>query len=194
MKKLSLKTYSLYCIKEFRQQNTMKLENLLQECEEGNSRLTAPFLCWCYLSDKNIAESTLMKRYFDKFDSYLMKNKEQNLLMYLRLTNDLDFQKYYNSFLKENLKRDDNPEKDELREKIRVIKDKHNLTNYRICQIADINRGNFELFFSKNMNDRLSLEKCKKVLCALNLYEKELRCRKEDSSDSKTDVSTALIS
>ena len=85
-------------------------------------------------------------------------------------------------------------EKDELRKKIRVIKDKHDLTNYRICQIADINRGNFELFFSKNMNDRLSLEKCKKVLCALNLYEKELRCRKEDSSDSKKDVSTAFVS
>ena len=165
MRKLSLKTYSVYMMKQTCEEHCLKIKIMFQEVEEGNRRLLAPLATWLYLTEKRTLETgkELRKVLKDMFEKY-PEISEENALMYLENSDDEDLNKFYNSFISQNLRRDETEYKNRMRKMINIIKDEKHLSNYKICKLCRVDNGNFHSFMQLERNDRISSKKLSMIL------------------------------
>ena len=165
MKKLSLKTYNIYSLKRLDEKHTLKIMNMLNDVEYNNPRLLAPLATFIYLSNyKDLSVGPkLSKIVKDMFSKYPNIN-EDNALKYLKESKNIDLNKYYNSFISENMRRDENDIKNKLRKGIKKLKDEKSMSNYKICKLANIDVGNFHSFIELNRNEKLSVKNLQNVL------------------------------
>ena len=95
---------------------------------------------------------------------------EENVLSYLQNCEDVECKKYCHSFLSENIRRDET-EKNAYRKCIIKIKKQTKLSAYKLCKLANINSGNYDSFFNKGNNNKLSLKKCRELMWILKEYQ-----------------------
>ena len=165
MKKLSLKTYNIYSLKRIDENHSLKIKNMLNDVEYRNPRLLAPLACFLYLgnySDMSVGPK-LSKVVKEMFSLYPNVN-EENALEYMKKSDNVELNKYYNSFVSENMRRDENEIKNKLRNGINKIKNEKKISNYRICKLANIDVGNFHSFLELKRNEKLSVKNLENVL------------------------------
>ena len=170
MRKLSLRTYNTYSLKRMSCCHSLSLKKLLKEYETQNSRLFAPFLCWCYLNEKDVINNTQLSYHLEMLNNMYPQVSEDNLLLYLQNCDDKECQKYYHSFMSENMRRNETEKKNTYRRRIIKKKRELNLSDYQLCKMAKINSGNFDAFFYKQDNNKLSLKKCRELMWVLKEY------------------------
>lgn len=169
MRKLSLKTYSIYELRKINVDHSLKIMNMLYDVEKNNVRLLAPLVTWLYLNSKNNINagqnvSKLLKDIYKKYPNV----SEENMLNYLKHSKNEELNKYYKSYVSENQRRDEDEFKDKMRNLIKILKSEKDLSNYEICKRAKVDAGNFHSFYSLNRNDRLSKEKIKTIVQICN--------------------------
>ena len=170
MRKLSLRTYNTYSLKRMSCCHSLSLKKLLKEYETQNSRLFAPLLCWCYLNEKDVINNTQLYYHLEMLNNMYPQVSEDNLLLYLQNCDDKECQKYYHSFMSENMRRNETEKKNTYRRRIIKKKRELNLSDYQLCKMAKINSGNFDAFFYKQDNNKLSLKKCRELMWVLKEY------------------------
>ena len=170
MRKLSLRTYNTYSLKRMSCCHSLSLKKLLKEYETQNSRLFAPLLCWCYLNEKDVINNTQLSYHLEMLNNMYPQVSEDNLLLYLQNCDDKECQKYYHSFMSENMRRNETEKKNTYRRRIIKKKRELNLSDYQLCKMAKINSGNFDAFFYKQDNNKLSLKKCRELMWVLKEY------------------------
>lgn len=165
MKKLSLKTYNIYSLKKIDENHTLKIMNMLNDVEYKNPRLLAPLAAFIYLSNyRNLSVGPKLNKVVkDMFNKY-PDITEQNALKYLKESDNVDLNKYYSSFVSENMRRDENDIKDKLRSGIRKLKNEKNISNYKICKLANVDVGNFHSFLQLNRNEKMSVKSLQQIL------------------------------
>lgn len=169
MRKLSLLTYSIYELQKIDINHSLKIMNMLCDAEENNIRLQAPLASWIYLNDKkDIKMGPKMKQIIKDMYAKYPTPSQDNALKFLKSYKNKEFNKFYKSYIAENLRRDDNDFKDEMRELIKTLKKEKNISNYKICKLADVDMGNFHSFYELKKNDKLSKEKVKNIVSACN--------------------------
>lgn len=165
MKKLSLKTYNIYQLRKLDETHSLKIKNMLNDVEYTNIRLLAPLATFIYLGnykDMSVGPKlgAVVKDMFKKYPEV----SEENALKYLKNSKDLDLVKYYESFISENMRRDENEIKNKFRKGIKILQKQKRLSNYKICKLANVDVGNFHSFYELNKNDRLSVNKLETIL------------------------------
>ena len=170
MRKLSLRTYNTYSLKRMSCCHSLSLKKLLKEYETQNSRLFAPLLCWCYLNEKDVNNNTQLSYHLEMLNNMYPQVSEDNLLLYLQNCDDKECQKYYHSFMSENMRRNETEKKNTYRRRIIKKKRELNLSDYQLCKLAKVNSGNFNAFFYKQDNNKLSLKKCRELMWVLKEY------------------------
>lgn len=165
MKKLSLQTYSLYELRKIDFDHSLKIMNMLYDVEKDNVRLLPPLVTWLYLNDKKKLETgksvrRILDDMYDKFPNI----SEENALEYLKNSNNEELNKYYKSYISENLRRDENYFKDNVRELINSFQKEKGFSNYKICKLANVDVGNYHSFIKLNKNDKISLKKLMKII------------------------------
>jgi hypothetical protein len=173
MRKLSLKTYSTYSLKRMSYVNSLNLKKLLIEYETQNSRLFVPLLCWCYLNYKKVENNTNLSYHLKNVYKQYPNINEQNMLSYLKDSNEEELQKYYHSFTSENIRRDESDSKNTYRERILRMKKEKNISSYKLCKMSNTNIGNFYAFLNKGDNNKISLKKCREIMWILKEFEEE---------------------
>lgn len=53
------------------------------------------------------------------------------------------------------------------------MKEKTKITAYQLCKLSNVNAGNFDAFFNKGDNNKLSLKKCREMMWVLKGYQEE---------------------
>ena len=165
MRKLSLRTYNTYSLKRMSYCHSLSLKKLLKEYETQNSRLFVPLLCWCYLNEKDVNNNTQLS--LEMLNNMYSQVSEDNILLYLQNCDDEECQKYYHSFMSENMRRNETEKKNTYRRRIINMKEKTKITAYQLCKLAKVNSGNFDAFFYKEDNNKLSLKKCRELMWVL---------------------------
>lgn len=165
MKKLSLKTYNIYQLRRLDETHSLKIKNMLNDVEYTNIRLLAPLASFIYLGnyrDMSVGPklSKVVKDMFKKYPEV----SEENALKYLKNSKDEELNKYYHSFISENMRRDENELKDRYRRVIKKTQQEKKISNYKICKLAKVDMGNFHSFYELNRNDRLSINKLETIL------------------------------
>lgn len=173
MRKLSLKTYNTYSLKRMSYCHYLSLKKLLTEYETQNSRLLAPLLSWCYLNQKEVNNNTLLSYHLYMVNQMYPNVSEDNMLLYLQNSQEEECQKYCHSFLSENMRRDETEKKNTYRKRIMNMKEKTKLSAYQLCKLPNVNAGNFDAFFNKGDNNKLSLKKCREMMWVLKGYQEE---------------------
>lgn len=165
MKKLSLKTYSKYQLIRLDVTHTLKIRKMIYDVEHTNIRLLAPLATYLYLNNYN--QETVGPRLAEVLNDMYEKYpniSEANALEYLKNSKNLDLNKYYNSFISENIRRDENDIKDKYRNAIVKFKKQKDISNYKICKLVGIDVGNFHSFYVLNRNEKLSVSKLEKII------------------------------
>lgn len=165
MKKLSLATYNIYELKRLDFDHTLKIKNMLNDVEDSNVRLLAPLATFIYLGN-HINLQVGPKLYAvtsDMFKKY-PNISEENALKYLKNSQNIDLKKYYESYTSENQRRDENDLKNKFRKGIKKLQKEKNISNYKICKLANVDMGNFHSFYELNKNERLSVNKLEAIL------------------------------
>ena len=170
MRKLSLRTYNTYSLKRMSCCHSLSLKKLLKEYETQNSRLFAPLLCWCYLNEKDVINNTQLSYHLEMLNKMYPQVSEDNLLLYLQNCDDKECQKYYHSFMSENMRRNETEKKNTYRRRIIKKKRELNLSDYQLCKLAKVNSGNFNAFFYKQENNKLTLKNCRELMWVFKEY------------------------
>ena len=165
MKKLSLKTHNIYSLKKIDEKHSLKIMNMLNDVEYTNPRLLAPLASFIYLGnyrDLSVGPklSKVVKEMFELYPDI----SEESALKYFKESNNIDLNKYYESFISENMRRDENELKNKLRNGIRKLKTEKNISNYKICKLSNVDVGNFHSFYELNKNEKLSVSKLENIL------------------------------
>lgn len=165
MKKLSLATYNIYELKKIDVNHTLKIKNMLNDVENNNIRLLAPLATFIYLGNHiNLQVGPkLCAITSDMFKKY-PNISEENALKYLKNSKNIDLNKYYESYISENQRRDENELKNKFRNGIKKLQKEKGISNYKICKLANVDVGNFHSFYELNRNERLSVNKLETIL------------------------------
>lgn len=62
------------------------------------------------------------------------------------------------------MRRNETEKKNTYRRRIINMKEKTKITAYQLCKLAKVNSGNFDAFFYKEDNNKLSSETCEYIL------------------------------
>ena len=170
MKKLSLKTYSLYTLNNMTQSSSVNVKKM-QQAYQNNHRLYAPLLCYMYLKQSKVKENSDFYVDLQNLRQLSQSVNEQTALDYLKNSQNEELQKYYHSFDTENKRRDENEMKNRYRKMFKTLQKQLGLTDYRLCKLCNANSGNFNAFYNHDQNNKLSLEKCELLLEQLILLQ-----------------------
>lgn len=171
MRKLSLKTYSVYELKKIDFDHSLKIKNMMNDVENDNPRLLAPLATFLYLGNHcNLSIGPkLAKVVNDMFNKY-PEISEENALKYLKASKDDAINRFYHSFVSENTRRDENELKNKLRDDIKIYQKRKNISNYKMCKLTNTDIGNFHSFYELNRNEKLSVKKLRMILKACISY------------------------
>lgn len=159
MKNLSLKTYSkkyLYTLS-----GSLKMKEMAWQAVTSNHRLFVPLAVYAYYMSSPLewfsgdCRELLNSLYAENVD-----RSDNSVLKFLKNYPNEEVSKFCKTFEAENKRRDQNELKNRFRSALKKLKAEKNLTDYQLCKMADANPGNFHLFFNKNDNSKLSVEKC----------------------------------
>lgn len=164
MKKLSLKTYSIYELRKLNNDHSLKVLKMLKN--NDNPRLLAPIAVYAYLS--NIKENNSFNKNTNEILSNMYSeypdNNENNALRYLQLSHNDELVKFYNSYVSENMRRDEKDIKSKYKKAIYKLQKEKKISNYKVCKLANIDFGNYHSFFQLNNYNRLSVAKLENAL------------------------------
>ena len=169
MRKLSLLTYSLYELRRIDFDHSLKIMNMLYDAENDNVRLLPPLVTWLYLNDKQKLEmgDNVRKTLDDMYGKY-PNISEENALEYLKNSDNEELNKFYKSFVSENLRRDEDYFKNSTRQIIESLQKEKNFSSYKICKLANVDVGNFHAFYKLKKNNRLSSKKLMEIVSICN--------------------------
>lgn len=159
MKNLSLKTYSKKYL--YKLSGSLKVKEMAMQAVTSNHRLFVPLAVYAYFmkypgswfsGDCRCLLDSLYEGNIERTDSQMLKFLEQY--------DHEEVLKFCETFTAENKQRDQNELKNQYRAALIKLKKEKGLTDYQLCKMAGANPGNFHLFLNKNMNSKLSVNKC----------------------------------
>ena len=167
MRQLSFKGFLSVYLRELSGQESLSISKLAHMAKEEMPRLREPLFLYAAISGKaeilsSLAEKHGLTETYKDVSAFFCKNAEE-CLEKGRLPEK--YQKVYSSF---KAKRDrlltDNATKELMRKKILALKEKKQITNYRLYTDLELNCGNVNAWLKHGGSGLVSLETARRIL------------------------------
>ena len=154
-----MKTYCQYRLRSLSNTNTLDIKKLQQECETSNIRLFVPLLVHCYINHRNVDSPSQLSRELEKMQLFNPAMDENEILEYLKNTEDYESVRFVQSFRSSNMRKDKTEMKNLGRRLILQYKNRYSLSYVRLAQMCGAHASNLGYFLKKKDNNRLSSKK-----------------------------------
>lgn len=160
MRKLSLKTHCQYRLRNLSKTNTLDIKKLQQECETSNIRLFVPLLVHCYINHRNVDSPSQLSQELEKMKLFNPEMDENEILEYLKNTEDYESVRFVQSFRSRNLRKNNVDRKKVSLKIITMYIDEFSLSIKNIADLGQCDYRNLSFFIKKKDFNRLSKKKC----------------------------------